>query len=319
MRPCHAPAPCADDEPCEAVVRRTCACGHREKLDVCGGGPPLTCTSACDVAERNARFASALGLRASSASVEYDASLRQYVALDARGAQAVQDILNEFVQSPRASAQVRALLVAYTLRRGLDAIRVREPLCTFVEQLAAVYHVATERVTLDGVEDVRVRRTRDSKIPSVLLTEATAAQPARAALEARRARQEAWAHVPATARLQGNALVLRSVPASLQAPDALAAALHDVQRGPPPCSWSLAMFDDTAVLHSVQLAPLSLAAVAQASARPGTEALRPMERRLLSLSEAVQAALPSDVSVELGVFDKTRATHVFRQGEWHAL
>jgi len=312
LRPCHAPAPCADDEPCEAVVRQTCACGHREKLDVCGA-PPLACTPACEVARRNARFASALGLRA-AAPVEYGAPLRQYVALDARGAQAVQAVLNEFVQSPRASAQVRALLVAHTLRHGLDAIRLREPLLTFIEQLAAVYHVATERIAAEG-PDVRLRRTRESRIPPVLLTEASAAQPARAALEARRAQQAAWT---APARPQGNALVLRPVPAALQAPDALDAALADVRRGPPACAWTVAAYDDYAVLHAVQLGPQSLAAVAQATPRRGTEALRPGERRLVALGDAVQAALPG-VGAELGVFDGARATHIYRHGEWHAL
>ena len=318
MRPCHAPAPCADDEPCEAVVRRTCACGHREKLDVCGAGPPLACTSACEVAQRHARFASALGLQATPATVEYGAPLRQYVALDARGAQAVQDVLNEFVQSPRASANVRALLAAYTLRRGLDAVRLREPLLSFIEQLADVYHVATERVASEGPEDVRLRRTRESRIPAVLLTEASAAQPARAALEARRARQAAWAASTAAPRVQGNAVVLSRVPAAHQAPGTLDAALADVRRGPPPCAWSVAAHDDVVVLHSVQLAPLSVAAVAQAAPRPGAEALRPVERRLVALGEAVQAALPG-VTAELGVFNGARATHVCRQGQWHAL
>ncbi|WFD20070.1 FKBP12-associated protein [Malassezia caprae] len=280
LRPCHAPAPCPDDGPCEAVVRRTCPCGHREQLDVCGSSAPLACTPACEVARRNARFASALGLRA-AAPVEYGAPLRQYVALDARGAQAVQDVLSEFVQSPRASAQVRALLVAYTLRRGLDAIRLREPLLAFIEQLAAVYHVATERV---DAHDVRLRRTRESRIPPVLLTEASAAQPARAALEARRAQQAACAQA---VRLVGNALVLRPVPAALQAPGALDAALEGVRRGPPACEWAVATYDDCAVLHAVQLAPLSLAAIAQAAVPRGAEALRPAERRLAALAGRV--------------------------------
>ena len=101
----------------------------------------LSCTPACKVAQRNARFARALGLDVRSEHVSYAPALVQYVAQDPRGAQAVQDVLNEFVQSPRAAAQVHSLLASYALRRGCEPIKVHMDLLTFVEQLARMYHL----------------------------------------------------------------------------------------------------------------------------------------------------------------------------------
>ena len=329
-RPCHAPVACDTSEPCRAMILRHCECGHREQLDVCGAAPGvdrepvpmLSCTPACKVAQRNARFARALGLDVRSEHVSYAPALVQYVAQDPRGAQAVQDVLNEFVQSPRAAAQVHSLLASYALRRGCEPIKVHMDLLTFVEQLARMYHLETELCTLSGLlytgplvspardADVRVRRTRDTRIPSVLLTEYAATQPARSALEARR-------HVsPRTP--YGNAVWIDGVLDDAALSVALQRVNLNGQR-----SWHVRQVQTATLLTHIRLEPQSLASVASGPKPQGNESLStPTERRLLRLCEDVQhawesagAKAPATVAL-CACADDVRITHLFRQGRW---
>ena len=69
--PCHAPASCSEEEPCQAQVTLRCACGRIQQTSLCGrstsnpGGRQATvlkCTNECAMAKRNARLAEALGI-----------------------------------------------------------------------------------------------------------------------------------------------------------------------------------------------------------------------------------------------------------------
>ena len=357
-RPCHAPEPCSADEPCRAVLARRCACGHREKLDVCGAAPgierppvpPLECVPACKVAQRNARFARALGLDTQREEVSYSATLLQYVAQNPRGSQAVQEVLNEFVQSPRVSAQLRALLTSFAVRRGCEPIKVDAPLLAFTEELAHAYHLEVGLCTPQGLihtgpvpsngrdVDVRLRRLRDTRIPTVLLTEFAASHPARTSLEARRLRSAATAARGSATAMglptsgasvpRGNALWItasRSVTgeAALENMDqtALATALGDASLGGRR-SWTMVCCNEGTLLTHIQLEPQSLAAIASRPKPPGSDALSPIERRLLWVSEDVQRALasagaPTDEEVLLcSCTEGCQVTHVFRDGRW---
>lgn len=343
-KPCHAPAPCDETEPCHAVVHRRCACGHREKIEVCGASmgtdskrsatEPLACTPACKIAQRNARFASALGLdskltQATSASVTYAPSLVQYVGEDTRGAKAVQDVLNDFVQSPRAAAQLRAMLTSYSLRRGCEPVRVHGALLTFAEQLATAYQLDVEKCTPEGLQrigptppngrdaDIRVRRTRTTRLPAVLLTDYVLTAPTRASVPPSTAPKPA---ASTAAMPRANALVLEMLPASLRdepavLQTALAPCLQNGRR-----SWHIQPSSAWVLLTQIQLEPLSLAAIASRPIPSGTERFLPMERRLVWLAQDVQAALmaagASTTTVRLGHVEAGQLTSMWHDGRW---
>lgn len=290
---------------------------------------PLPCTPACKVAQRNARFASALGLAAApSAAPAYDAPLFRFAATDRRAALAVQDALGEFVQSPRAAAQLRPLLGQLALRAGTEPPRVSVALLDFATRLAHVYGLDVEPCTEQGAvrmgtlthargADVRVRRARGAHVPTPLLTEymATHAQHVKQALASPAASpRPAWGGgaaargaspaPPAPARF--NALALTGLPAHLVADPAsltpmLAPAARDGRR-----SWHVDALDTQLVLRDIQLEPQSAAAVASASAGASDGPcadLAPSERRLVALADEIRAVLGAPVAVELVGYD----------------
>lgn len=75
-KPCHAPSACPELEPCAAIVTLSCPCGRIKRQVPCGRsldyptGRNLAaqpkCTSECQIAQRNARLAEALGIDPSS-------------------------------------------------------------------------------------------------------------------------------------------------------------------------------------------------------------------------------------------------------------
>lgn len=325
--PCHAPDACPDT-PCDAVVVRRCACGHVEKMEVCGATratpaadarAPLACTPECKVAQRNARFASALGLAAApSSDTLYDAPLFRFAAADRRAALAVQDALADLVQSPRTAVQLRALLHQRALRTGAEPTRVSVALLEFAAALARVYHLDTEPCTEQGAlrigpltsargADLRVRRARGARVPTPLLTEYMAANPERvkrtlAAPARATPTRPAWGAPapPAAAQSQPqsphhparlNALALTGVPAALHDDPASLTPVLDAATLGGRRRWRVHRTDHALVLCDIQLEPLSAAAVASAPAPGPRAALTAPERRLAQLLDDVQAAL----------------------------
>lgn len=74
-RPCHAPAACPESEPCEATITVTCSCGRIKQAIKCGRQishplghqvTPPKCTRECNIAQRNAKLAEALGINPDS-------------------------------------------------------------------------------------------------------------------------------------------------------------------------------------------------------------------------------------------------------------
>jgi transcriptional repressor NF-X1 len=74
--PCHAPSACPEFDPCQSIVTLECTCGRIKRQVSCGrslatpGGRATTlqpkCTSECQIAQRNARLAEALGIEPGS-------------------------------------------------------------------------------------------------------------------------------------------------------------------------------------------------------------------------------------------------------------
>ena len=72
--PCHAPASCSEDEPCQSSITLKCPCGRIQQPSLCGRSASnptgrevsqqIRCTNECAIAKRNARLAEALGISA---------------------------------------------------------------------------------------------------------------------------------------------------------------------------------------------------------------------------------------------------------------
>ena len=70
--PCHAPASCSEDEPCQTIITLKCPCGRIQQPSLCGrcttsplgreASQQLKCTNECAVAKRNAKLAEAFGI-----------------------------------------------------------------------------------------------------------------------------------------------------------------------------------------------------------------------------------------------------------------
>ncbi|KAI3624370.1 hypothetical protein CBS14141_002798 [Malassezia furfur] len=307
-------------------------------MEVCGmstGAPrrdalaPLPCTPACKVAQRNARFASALGLAAApSAAPAYDAPLFRFAATDRRAALAVQDALGEFVQSPRAAAQLRPLLSQLALRAGTEPPRVSVALLDFATRLAHVYGLDVEPCTEQGAvrmgtlthargADVRVRRARGAHVPTPLLTEymATHAQHVKQALASPAASpRPAWGGgaaargaspaPPAPARF--NALALTGLPAHLVAGPCVAHADAGARgaRRAPVVARRRARHAARAARHPAGAAERR--GGRECERRRGRRAvwdLAPSERRLVALADEIRAVLGAPVAVELVGYD----------------
>jgi transcriptional repressor NF-X1 len=79
-QPCHAPAACPEDVPCNFTVSVQCDCGRITQSVSChkSKGPAPKCTSECAVRKRNQRLADALGIdpqRTTSGGTEYTEEL----------------------------------------------------------------------------------------------------------------------------------------------------------------------------------------------------------------------------------------------------
>lgn len=257
--------------------------------------PMLPCTPACKIAQRNARFANALGLASGARSEEvYAPELVRYARAEKRAVVAVQDALSDFIQSPRAAVLLRAQLQQLSVRTGVEMPRVSIGLLEFVQQLAPVYGLETELCTEQGEvrmgamptlargTDLRLRRTRAARIPSVLLSEYLVRHPGQAKIPA-----PSSTSAPAQAF---NAVLISGLSPSIDdasletmlAPATLAGRRR----------WRAErVSESTVVLCEIQLEPQSIAAIAGGTSQGTYAALSPSERRLGRVADEVHTAL----------------------------
>ncbi|WFD00043.1 FKBP12-associated protein [Malassezia yamatoensis] len=326
---CHAPNPCPEEEPCTAVLVRRCVCGHNEKMEVCAMSSetprrdalaPLDCTPQCKVAQRNAQFASALGLTsAPNASNLYDAPLFRYAATERRSAQAVQDVLADFVQSPRTSAQLRPMLQQLALRNNTEPVRVSVALLDFATRLAKIYKIETEPCTDQGAlrfgplthahgADLRIRRVRGAHVPCPTLLDFMASNPSvvkRCLASPAGSPRPAWnssrtsSPLPGQQNLPANAIMLLHLPEQILndppslTPILLPATRHQQRK------WEVHRLDHALILSDIQMEPQSAAVVAAASQNPARASLTASERRLASLMDEVLAAWTANDSTTI--------------------
>ncbi|PKI83367.1 hypothetical protein MVES_002568 [Malassezia vespertilionis] len=269
----------------------------------------LACTSACTTAQRNAKFASALGLVRDTSKVAYEEELLRFASSERRTANALEEVLADFIQSPRATQLLRAALC----QRG---VRVNAAVLQTAMLLSRHYGLETETCTEDGVlrmgvlppsgvgVDVKLRRARHARIPSMVLTEYLDTHPDRAkrAAAARLATRTAQ---PAPC----NAVQIVPVPAHLRG--ALDAVLAPATLGGRR-SWRLVQTEDAAFLTDITLESLSLAAVASSAAPPAYATLSPRERRLGGLVDELNAVLGGAMQAVLVAYEAGRVERVCR-------
>ncbi|KAH8115899.1 hypothetical protein DFH11DRAFT_1582760 [Phellopilus nigrolimitatus] len=175
MAPCHAPAACSEDEPCQASITLRCPCGRIQQAALCGRSTSspagreatqqLKCTNECAVAKRNARLADALGIsqevkdRDGQRPIVYSDELLAFARHNGKFCLQVEKSFAEFVASER---KVQVLPYMHEARRK------------FVHDLASIYRIDTQMVDQEPNRSVQLIRRIDTRIPKPLLSAALA-------------------------------------------------------------------------------------------------------------------------------------------------
>jgi transcriptional repressor NF-X1 len=112
---CHAPAKCPENDPCQAIITMSCACGHVQQRTSCGASTNnttsrektvLKCNSECAIRQRNARLADALGISGNGPrgpEVEWDPELKKFAMANLAFIKVVEKTLDEFVKGTKGS------------------------------------------------------------------------------------------------------------------------------------------------------------------------------------------------------------------------
>ncbi|KAL5514440.1 hypothetical protein ACEPAG_2528 [Sanghuangporus baumii] len=169
--PCHAPAACSEDEPCQATIILHCPCGRLQQPSMCGRSTSnpagrqatqqLKCNNECAIARRNARLAEALGIsreaqdRDGQRPVTYSSDLTAFAHANARFCAVVEKTFADFINSERKS---QVLPHMHEARRK------------FVHDLASVYRMDTQMVDQEPMRSVQLIRRIDTRIPKPLLS-----------------------------------------------------------------------------------------------------------------------------------------------------
>ncbi|WVQ71133.1 hypothetical protein IAR50_000658 [Cryptococcus sp. DSM 104548] len=165
---CHAPKRCPENEPCQAIVTQTCACGNLLSRTSCGASTikpksreaeQLKCNSECAVRQRNARLADALGIKqpGDKNAEAYEDELRTFALGNHKFVKMVESTFEEFFKGPRQSM---------ILPHMPSSKR------TFVMSLADHYRLTRELIDQEPNRSVQIRRRIDTRIPKPLLSAA---------------------------------------------------------------------------------------------------------------------------------------------------
>ncbi|WWC68275.1 uncharacterized protein I206_102198 [Kwoniella pini CBS 10737] len=162
---CHAPAKCSENDPCQAIVTQSCACGHLQARTSCGASTTnprsreveqLKCNSECAVRQRNARLAEALGIKPSERGLEvYEDELKSFASQNHGFVKMVETTFEDFIKGTRQSM---------VLPHMPPAKRV------FVMSLADHYRLTKELVDQEPNRSVQIRRRVDTRSPNPSLS-----------------------------------------------------------------------------------------------------------------------------------------------------
>ncbi|ORY30230.1 hypothetical protein BCR39DRAFT_530107 [Naematelia encephala] len=163
--PCHAPARCPENEPCQAIVTQSCACGNLQSRSSCGASTSkptsretvvLKCNSECAIKQRNARLADALGIAPKErVTQEWSEDMKTFAFANHAFVKMVEGTFRDFFQSTRQTA---------ILPHMPQSKRV------FVLSLADAYRLGRELIDQEPNRSVQIRRRIDTRIPQPLLS-----------------------------------------------------------------------------------------------------------------------------------------------------
>jgi len=111
--PCHAPASCMEDTPCQSLIALSCPCGRIRQSVLCNRSTSNPagrneaqqqpkCNTECGIAKRNARLADALGISPESKggpAVNYPEDLISFARVNPKLLSLVEKALSEYVSS----------------------------------------------------------------------------------------------------------------------------------------------------------------------------------------------------------------------------
>nr|KIR87449.1 transcriptional repressor NF-X1 [Cryptococcus tetragattii IND107] len=151
---CHAPAKCPENDPCQAIVTQTCACGHLQSRTSCGASNAHPKSRELDQLKCN-----------SECSEVYEDELKIFAVGNHKFVKMVETTFEEFFKGPR---QMMILPHMPAAKR------------TFVMALADHYRLTRELIDQEPNRSVQIRRRIDTRIPKPLLSSAVqppASQP----------------------------------------------------------------------------------------------------------------------------------------------
>ncbi|CAG8542480.1 2165_t:CDS:2 [Paraglomus occultum] len=166
---CHAPARCPEDVPCETMMVVKCQCGRISKEIKCNAtvenageimNRHLGCDEACALAERNRRLAEALEIDSDDTSkieIEYEENLVNMYSKNKVWAKNLENVIGEFITSDKQTLNLPAM---------------KGPFRKFVHELCGHYRLASESVDVEPYRSVILRKKPESRIPSLLLSQA---------------------------------------------------------------------------------------------------------------------------------------------------
>ncbi|WWC86565.1 uncharacterized protein L201_001442 [Kwoniella dendrophila CBS 6074] len=164
---CHAPAKCPENDPCQAIITQSCACGYLQARNSCGASTTnprsreieqLKCNSECAVRQRNARLADALGIKTNERGLEvYEDDLKAFATQNHGFIKTVETTFEDFIKGARQSM---------VLPHMPPAKRV------IVMSLAEHYRLTKELIDQEPNRSVQIRRRVDTRVPNPLLSSA---------------------------------------------------------------------------------------------------------------------------------------------------
>ncbi|KAG9293447.1 hypothetical protein G9A89_009171 [Geosiphon pyriformis] len=175
--PCHAPARCPDDKPCQTKVILLCKCGNLKQEVTCfmssqnvteGKNRQLQCTDYCAVLERNKKLAQALEIedRAADGSttkpaLKYSDEFVKYYNANKEWARNIETILNDFMKSEK---------------QALDLKPMKSTHRKFIHELCTHYKLASESVDIEPHRSVYIKKKPESTPPLIPLSQALSNQ-----------------------------------------------------------------------------------------------------------------------------------------------
>lgn len=191
---CHFPSSCPADVPCDKLIEVSCTCGHLSQKARCGAndenpagnqGRNIKCTSACDVAKRQAQLAEALGIEKKEPKVREvtpEPATLAYFEANKKWAADMETQLTEFVKGDKPSLHFPAMKRDQRQFVRLFLFRTSSPLTSLTlfpsqihELCEQLFDLRSESLDPEPRRSIVAHRTTTCGVPATCLTDVLAA------------------------------------------------------------------------------------------------------------------------------------------------